>query len=135
MKYYVGIWDYFFGETIELELHKGEKRIVSKKWFEQNKSEGLVQKIDKDLVKVHILDPFAPLENLIHNSEEEISHYRIEYWEIGKDISNELIDEYRDDETGEIYVLMAKKEDNDTPKPMILKKSVWELGKNGMDGI
>lgn len=113
MKFSVGIFDDLFGKKVELEIPDKDgniiKRTVTKKWLEKMQATGKI-KINNDVVRVHMSDPMRA------------DPYIVE-WAVGKDVSQEAVDRYRDKETGDLYVLIAYVEGE--RKTMIVTKEYW----------
>lgn len=115
MKFSVGIFDYLFGRKITLEVpdNKGNiiKQKVTKKWMDKMVASGNISIEKNEMVRVHILDPL-------------VMHPVIESWQVGLDIDQHSIDEYKDKQSGDIYVLISY--NGGVPTKMIVKKEMWD---------
>jgi hypothetical protein len=135
MRFAVDFWDWLFGEKVFLELPSGRTRRVSKRWLEKMEKEGKARQINGEVIKVHILDPYADLPSVLNLGSEKIGHYRVENWVVGEHIESEVVKKFKDPETGNLYVLFTVKEGFAEPRCMVLRKSVWETAKSKMDQI
>jgi len=108
MKTSVNFWDWLFGEKISIQLSDGSYRMVTQKWIEQMEQQGLMKKIEKEVVTVHILDPLSDFLNKVASDTEQQDHYRQEFWVIGEDVPTEMVQKFRDPVTGDVYVLMDR---------------------------
>jgi len=134
-RFSVGLWDWLFGERVEIQLQTGQSRSVTKKWIEKMEQSGKMKQIDDHLIRVHILDPSAGLNHLLSEDTVRQGHYRQEFWTIGEDISEETVSTFRDSKTDSLYILMARRDGNDDVSPYILKKEIWDEAKRQMDEI
>jgi hypothetical protein len=96
-----------------------EKRYVSKKWFDEMVGKNKIKKVDVEVIKANILHPFKGC------------YY--EFWKIGKDISEDLVDKYKDTDTNELYIFNLFK--NGEEKIMCVKKELWDQGKKQIEHL
>lgn len=97
---------------------------------------------DAKSIRVHILDVLGginkseikDMDDLTQKLESVIdkSFYRIEEWIIGKDISSEMVEKYRDPETNDIYCIVRYEKGK--PSAYLLLKADWEIGKARIGG-
>lgn len=120
MKFYVGLWDLFFGEKVTLEVPGDDgdiiKRVVTKKWLEKMQSESKATRVST--VTVHILDTTG---------------YSIEEWGIGTDVNAATVDKFRDPGTGNLYALSFY--EGGKPKTIVLTKAQWEEAKGQLSSL
>jgi len=135
MKFSVGFLDWLFGEKVKIQLEDGRFRTVTKRWIKKMEEEGLMRKIDGEVIRVNILDPFADVQSLITPGVEKQGHYRQELWTISEDISEETVHEFKDPITDDLYVLMTEREGYSKPQPYIMKRDLWDKAKRQMDAI
>ena len=113
----MGLIDSFFGKKVTLNLTdedgKPIKRVVSEKQLKQWEAEGKISVLPT--IRVHILDPMGS-----HTAD----------WQIGKDISQEIVTKARDPETGDLYAL--KVYEAGVPKTSVLPKAHWLKAKAAM---
>lgn len=92
-------------------------------------------------VRVHILDPLGgadisgidDLDDLFQIFEDHQYPYRVEYWVIGRDLTNEQAEKWKDPTTGDIYVIIHYQ--NGKPKTHVVSKSIWEQLKANLEKI
>ncbi len=112
--YFLNPLDELFGERVELEIPGPggiTKRSVTKKWLAQMQAEGKIAKVaNRPLIQVHML-------HLMHG-------YRVETWEIGKDVSADIVERFRDAEKHALYAITLSK--SGEPERHVIPKSAWE---------
>jgi hypothetical protein len=81
------------------------------------KSEGKITDVDKQYVRVHVLDPSR-------------GQYVME-WVVGEDIPRDKYEEFLDSETRAIYA--ATYYAAGQPRTTVLRKDVWDLAKEQFD--
>ena len=105
MRFATGLLDWIFGERITIELPNGQKRTVTKHWLAKMSQQGRAAPITT--IQVHTIGR-APEFNDMHAFDSWMlsggNTYQQETWEIGKDVTAEQAAEYRDTETGALYV-------------------------------
>jgi len=113
----MGLFDSLFGKKVTLNLTdsggKPIKRVVSEKQLEQWKSEGKISELPT--IRVHILDPMGS-----HTAN----------WQIGKDISEEIVAKAKDPATGDLYAMRVY--EAGVPKTSVLPKEHWLKAKSAM---
>ena len=106
----MGLLDSLFGKKVTLNLtgEDGEpiQRTVSEKQLKQWEAEGKISVLPT--IRVHILDPKG-------------SH--IATWQIGKDISEEIVAKAKDPQTGDLYALRVY--EAGVPRTSVLPKAHW----------
>ncbi|MGF7035302.1 diphthamide synthase (EF-2-diphthine--ammonia ligase) [Paenibacillus mucilaginosus] len=111
----LGFWDRLFGKKTTLEQPDGKggivKYVVTEKWHAEMGKQGKLQVLS-NLIRVHILDPLAK------------GGYQIKHWTIGEDISEDLVTQYKDQQTNELYAMIAY--EGGEGKTMILKKALFD---------
>jgi len=104
-------------EKVEIEITipdgRKVKKKVSKEWFEKIKAEGKAKKI----IQVHLINPWVG--------------YQIQHWVVGKDIDEKKAAEFRDPETGDLYVMVHYEEGE--PITNVVVKELWNEAKRKMD--
>lgn len=119
MKFSLGLWDSLFGKRVKLEIptEDGEviKRDVSEKWLRKMEEE---KKFSR-LIKTNILDP--------------IKGVYVEYWSIGKEIDENTYNQFKDENSNEIYILNVYEEGK--LNTFLLKKEMWEDTKIKMESV
>lgn len=145
MRTSVGLWDALFGKRITLELPTADGSIrrvkVTAKWFDKMEREGMFKELPSSKVKVNILDPRGGLTldrfddpgeflNAMIQSE-DVS--RVEYWDIGHQISKELYDECADNATRELYVIIDYKDGK--RKTHLTHKDLWYTARDAMKRV
>ena len=135
MKFAINIFDWLFGKKIKIELGDGTKRTVTEKWFKKAEDLGLAKKVDSEVIKVHILDPFADLAHALNPEIAEKGYYRQEYWVVGKDIPSETVMKFKDPINGDLYIIFVKRNDETEISPFAMKRELWENAKQEMDSI
>ena len=113
----MGLIDSLFGKKVTLNQTgddgKPIKRLVSEKQLKQWEVEGKVSV--SPTIRVHILDPMG-------------SH--VADWQIGTDISQEIVTKTKDPETGDLYALRVY--EAGVPKTSVLPKAHWLKAKAAM---
>ena len=116
MRFAVGLLDYLFGEKVGLEVPTSDgqtrRRTVTRRWLEQMKREGKMQRVDGELVRVHHLG--------LHG-------YEVEHHVIGQDISPDMAQRFRDPQTQDMYAMSFM--ENGEAKTCFLKRDKWEAAK------
>lgn len=116
LKFSVGIIDAIFGGKIPLEMKGSDgniiKRTVTKRWLDKQVKLGKMSIVDKPIVRVHLLEPMnlQPV---------------IEYWKVGTDISQEIVNQFKDKETGAIYAITHY--DKGEPRTRVITKDIWDV--------
>ena len=122
MRFSIGLWDSLFGERITIEIPtpdgKITKREVTKKWFERKQSKGKIKDATNKMIKVHLINP--------------LEDYKIQYWAIGKDIDESMVNKFKDENTGDLYALISF--DQGKQKVSVMKKEFWEKAKKTSAG-
>ena len=77
---------------------------------------GLIKPIDKDLIRIHFLNP----------EEKET----IEHWIIGEDIEEDIVSKFKDTYTADLYAM--KYFESGEQKIIFMKKNIWEETKLSM---
>jgi len=113
----MGLLDSLFGKKVTVNFTdssgKPIKRVVSEKQLEQWKCEGKISVLPT--IRVHILDPMG-------------SH--IANWEIGKDVTEEIVAKAKDLVTGDLYVMRVY--EAGVPKTSVLLKEHWLRAKSAL---
>jgi len=135
MKFSISIIDWIFGKKYEIDMGDGKKRFVTAKWLERARSLGLANEVHSEVIKVHILDPYAELPSMFNPEMEEPGYYRREYWIIGKDITADTVAKFKDPTTGDLYVMYTNINDGEGIKPLAMTRELWENARNEMDSI
>lgn len=121
MKNSISSWDALFGKKVRIEIPDGKGGVivkyVSEKLLEKLENENKIKKLD--YVKVNILDP--------------IKGFYQEDWIIGKDIDVDMFEKYKDDITGELYVINVY--ESGQLKVGIFKKEIWDQAKKQYEYI
>lgn len=115
MKFSLGIWDGIFGDKVVLEIPDKTgniiKQTVTKKWLDKMESEGKISMKHEPTICVHLLDPLK-------------SGPTTDYWTIGKNIDQDMVDKFRDKATNAVYVIIAYQAGS--PSTMIVTKKIWD---------
>ena len=131
----VGLWDMLFGKRIPLTLPDGSARNVTEKWLQVMEASGKIARIpDSEIVRVHVLDPGSALLQLMQEpTSDPPSHYREETWRVGKDVSQETVDRFRDPVSRDLYVVIHN--DGSKCRAVVTKREVWESAREAMDSM
>jgi hypothetical protein len=121
VRFAIGLLDWLFGEKTTLEVLTPEgtirKRTVTMKWIEQMKTVGKITDVDRQKVRVHVLDPLR-------------GQYVME-WVVGEDIPEEKYDDLVDTKTRALYA--ATYYAAGEPKTTVLRKDLWDQAKEQFD--
>ena len=106
----MGLWDRLFGKKIRIEIAPGQSRWVSERWFNDIVKRGQAKEIPS--IQVHMIgggpkltgDGFDMRQQLDEWTMSGAGTYRVEWWQIGEDISQEIVDQWRDPDTGDLYI-------------------------------
>ncbi len=108
----VGLWDRWFGERITIEGTGPDgrpfERSVTKKWLDQTETAERITPVAG--IEVHMLDA--------------AKGYHVLSWIIGEHVSEETVDNFKDEETDAIYAMTSYKEGE--PETAVLRKDVWD---------
>jgi hypothetical protein len=105
--------DYLLGKYMLDEIDPGETyRVI--KYFQNNESKPII-------IRVHILDPYAE------------DGYVVTNWSIGEEINQDLVDKFRDPETGDLYVIFVYEEGE--KRTVLLKKEKFNEAFEQMNSI
>ena len=108
MRFSLGFWDWLSGEKIQLDL--GDGRTVTKRWWLAMQTLGKVRPIPlgKNMITVHSIGRTPEFDNpddldkwMINGSKT----YQMEAWEIGMEVSESDAAQWKDPETGDLYVI------------------------------
>lgn len=116
MQFSTGLFDFLFGEKVTIEVPGKDGKILRRKvtraWLERMEREGKARKTQEDVVRVHHLATHG---------------YEVEHWVVGRDVSVDDCERFRDPDTQELYA-MSMFEDGQ-PKMYLLNKDKWEIAK------
>ena len=118
-----------------MQLADGTFRTVTQKWIEKMQNEGSMKKIEKEIIKVHILDLYTSFQNILNPNIGNSGYYRQAYWVIGTDIPRESVEKFKDPANGELYAYMTVRKDLTGPELYLMNKNLWEETKGKMDAI
>jgi len=115
MRFSTGLFDYFFGERVTVEVPNDDgkiiRRSVTRQWLEKMEAEGTIRELG-EVVRVHHL---------------AVDGYVVEPWIVGRDVSIEDVQRFRDAVTHEMYVMSLFK--NGEIVTYFLTKDKWEIFK------
>jgi hypothetical protein len=130
MQFDVGLWDRLFGAKITVGIPGpgGSRKVrVSAKWLAKMQAEGKISETQGEFVTAHILDPMGatgPGGSL---------SYRTETWTIGTDVPREIVREFADPVSHELFVLVQWKDGS--PHSSAVARSLWQQAKAAFDAI
>ncbi len=117
MRFSTGLLDYLFGEKVTVEVPGDDgqviRRRVTRKWLAKMEQDGKARRIEGDVVRVQHL---------------ATDGYQVEHWVVGRDVSADDVQRFRDPKTGEMYA-MSMFEDG-KPTTYLLSKDKWESAKS-----
>lgn len=100
----------WFGKKVEVEIRGSDGKLkkvkIPERQFDQWAAEGKIRRVD---CQAHILDVVVP--------------YRVETWIVGKDVSQETYDRFKD-ESGHLYVVAYFRDGKQ--EMSVIAKSLWE---------
>ncbi|MBT9154546.1 MAG: hypothetical protein DDT39_01224 [Firmicutes bacterium] len=116
----MGIWDSLFGKKVTLQFRDEAGNLVERKISEAQlkklEASGAISKTQ--VVEVHVLDPQGNYSTT---------------WEIGKDISADIVQQAKDPQTGALYALTTY--EGGKPTTHVCKKEHWLAVKAQFDSI
>lgn len=106
----LGLWDRLFGKKIKIDLPNGQSRWVSERWFNEMVSRGHAKEIPS--IRVHLIGGGPELTGDGIDMREQLDDwgmsgcktYRVEQWQIGVEITQEIVDQWRDPKTGDLFI-------------------------------
>jgi hypothetical protein len=137
MRFSMGLWDWLFGEKIEMELPNGQRRMVTKRWMKAMEQQGLIRSVapEDDTIRVHSIGKTPDFGDDIHALDEWLGNggktYTIESWTVGVDIPQDQVNKWRDNETGDLYVVYQIVDGKWTFA--YCKREVWQRFKSARD--
>lgn len=91
-------------------------------------------------VRVHILDPMGGVNISEIDDPDDLfqmielgknKRYRVEQWIIGRDLTVEQANKWKDPKTGDIYMIVAYQDGK--ASSFAVSKSIWDQGKEKLD--
>lgn len=123
MKFSVGLFDELFGKRMELEVPTKDgrvvKRSVTRKWFEKMRADGKMSRIDKPVIRVHMLDV--------------AQGYYVATWVVGRDVAEETVKKFRHTPTDALYAMTSFKDGK--PETHVMLKELWYETKVRLDAL
>lgn len=129
MNFDLGLFDRLFGKRTKFQIPgPGGLREVSvtERWLAKMIADGKIQRVDTKLIIAHVIDPGRVARASIGLDVSPHEYYTTR-WVIGEDISQPQVDEFRDDATDAIYVLV--KYEDGQPQRIVVKRDFWETAK------
>ena len=100
MAFSMGLLDWLFGERIQMDFPDGQRRSVTKRWFQEMQRQGRIRPAPekRKRIRVHLLNPacrtFPPILPLPEWIDPDI--YTVAEWTIGQDVSAEIVRKWLD---------------------------------------
>jgi hypothetical protein len=106
----LGLWDRLFGKKVRIESPSGHSRWVSQRWLKEMVRQGHAKELPA--IRVHSIGQPPELTGDGFDMRQQFDEwmmsggktYRVEYWEIGVQVSQEIVDQWRDPVTGDLFI-------------------------------
>ena len=106
----MGVFDWMFGEKLEMEFPDGKKVLVSKRWFYEMQRQGKLGVLTDTHIQVHMIGRPPEFELYDEDAHSEwvasgCKTYKLTQWRIDIDVTAEQARTNRDPKTGDLYVV------------------------------